>query len=320
MSSGSSVVGEPLPEGAPLDAGDGGAWRRYGVVALFLGPAAIFLIVWVVYPTVYTIGRSFFGRNGFQDFVWFDNYKSLFSDHVLRTAIKNNVIWVAVVPALVTAIGLVFAVLTERIRWSVAFKTAVFMPMAISLFATGVIWRLMDQEDPQRGTVNAVIGVFHDAVRPPGVLTDASPSTETLTGTPQTGLTLKVPVRAGAVVPLGLTGHRARGRAGRSEAGGAPAGEAGRHHGCRLAGLQAGRRHARKGRAGRARLAGSAGRAARRGREEGADGEHRGDDGAFAFDGVESGSYRPAIGLRHVPARRSAASAGSARSSSRPRS
>ena len=206
MSSGSSVVGEPLREGAPLDAGDGGAWRRYGVVALFLGPAAIFLIVWVVYPTVYTIGRSFFGRDGFQDFVWFDNYKSLFSDHVLRTAIKNNVIWVAVVPALVTAIGLVFAVLTERIRWSVAFKTAVFMPMAISLFATGVIWRLMYQEDPQRGTVNAVIGVFHDAVRPPGVLTDASPSTETLTGTPQTGLVLKVPVRAGSVVLLGLTG------------------------------------------------------------------------------------------------------------------
>ena len=47
--------------------------------ALFLGPAAFFLIVWIVYPTLYTIGRSFFGRDGFQDFVWFDNYKSLFT-------------------------------------------------------------------------------------------------------------------------------------------------------------------------------------------------------------------------------------------------
>ena len=62
-------------------------------------------------------------------------------------------------PALVTAIGLIFAVLTERVRWSVAFKTVVFMPMAISLFAAGVIWRMMYQQDPSRGAVNAAIGV-----------------------------------------------------------------------------------------------------------------------------------------------------------------
>ena len=46
-----------------------------------------------------------------------------------------------------TVFGLMYAVLTERIRWSVAFKTAVFMPMAISLFASGVIWRVMLQKD-----------------------------------------------------------------------------------------------------------------------------------------------------------------------------
>ena len=53
--------------------------------------------------------------------------------------------------------------LTERVRWSVAFKTAVFMPMAISLFAAGVIWRIMDQQDPTVGAVNAAIGAVHDA-------------------------------------------------------------------------------------------------------------------------------------------------------------
>src|SRR5690242_875403 len=101
---------------------------------MFIAPAAIFLLVWLIYPTVRTIVRSFFGRDG-ADFVGFDNYKALFTTDTLTTAIENNVLWVAVVPALVTAIGLVFAVLTERIRWSTAFKTAVFMPMAISLFA-----------------------------------------------------------------------------------------------------------------------------------------------------------------------------------------
>ena len=85
-------------------------------------------------------------------------------------------------PALVTAIGLVFAVLTERIRWAVAFKTVVFMPMAISLFATGVIWRIMYQQDPNLGAINALGRVAVDAVSSPGVLPNALASTPTLTG------------------------------------------------------------------------------------------------------------------------------------------
>ena len=107
------------------------AGASYALAAGFLAPAFFLLGVWVVYPAIRTIVRSFFGRAG-DDFVGFDNYQTLFTSDILLTAIKNNAIWVAVVPALVTAIGLVFAVLTERICWSVAFKTAVFMPMAIS--------------------------------------------------------------------------------------------------------------------------------------------------------------------------------------------
>ena len=152
MSGSITASSRPAAGGAPPDAGDGGRWRATRVAPLFLAPAAFFLVVWIVYPTSTRSSRSFFGRDGLRDFVWFDNYKALFTNDVLRTAIKNNAIWVAVVPALVTAIGLIFAVLTERIRWSVAFKTVVFMPMAISLFAAGVIWRVMYQKDPERGT------------------------------------------------------------------------------------------------------------------------------------------------------------------------
>ena len=109
-------------------------------------------------------------------------------------------------PAFVTAIGLIFAVLTERIRWSVAFKTAVFMPMAISAFAAAVIWRVMDQKDPDIGAVNASIRVIHDYVSPAGVLSSAKPSTDDLTGTPAGGLTLEQAVSPGDVALLGLTG------------------------------------------------------------------------------------------------------------------
>src|SRR5918911_3514840 len=180
MSSTSASVAGESPAAIPPPRAS--IWRRHSTALAFLAPAAVLMAVWYAYPTIDTIRRSLFSNSG-NRFVWFDNYKAIFTDDVVLTAIKNNAIWVAVVPAAVTAIGLVFAVLTERVRWAVAFKIAVFMPMAVSLFAAGVIWRIMDQQEPSRGAVNALVQVFHDAVYPPGSLSDASPSVSGLTGT-----------------------------------------------------------------------------------------------------------------------------------------
>jgi alpha-glucoside transport system permease protein len=160
----------------------------------------------MVYPAIYTIIRSFFGPTGFLgSWVGIDNYKTLFTGSYFTTAIKNNAIWVAVVPAFVAAIGLVFAVLTERVRWSVAFKTAVFLPMAISAFATGVTWRILYDQSPDTGAINALGRVVSNAVTPPGVLSNALPSTSSLQ--PHGGgLLLKTPLHPGGVALLGLTG------------------------------------------------------------------------------------------------------------------
>jgi alpha-glucoside transport system permease protein len=202
--SGASITAEPPASGAPPPKGNRRDWKGYAVAAGFLAPTIFFLGLWVVYPALATIKRSFYSRSG-DEFIWFDNYEQIFTSDVLFTAVKNNAIWVLVVPALVTAIGLVFAVLTERVGWSVAFKTAVFMPMAISAFAAGVTWRIMYQQDPDQGAINAAIGGVKDAVNPPGVLSEAAPSTDAVVGTPQGGLELAEPVEAGSVVALGLT-------------------------------------------------------------------------------------------------------------------
>jgi alpha-glucoside transport system permease protein len=174
--------------------------------AIFLAPALIMLGIWMVYPAVYTIIRSFFGQTGFiGTWVGIDNYKHLFTTTTQTTAIKNNAIWVAVVPALVTAIGLIFAVLTERVRWSVAFKTVVFLPMAISAFATGVTWRIMYQQDPSQGAINALGKSISGIVSPAGVLSSAAPSTPSLQAQGG-GLVLKTPLHPGGVALLGVTG------------------------------------------------------------------------------------------------------------------
>ena len=202
--SGASISAEPPVREAPPSA-QSGRWRRYGITAVFLAPAAAFLIVWIIYPAVYTIARSFFGREGFGEFVGIDNYETLFTDDNLVTAIRNNAIWVAVVPAAVTAIGLIFAVLTERISWSVAFKTVVFMPMAVSAFAAGVTWRIMYQQEPDRGAINAAIGSVEGIFSPAGVLSQAAPSSDNLSPTPGGGIELKTPIGPGDAALLGLT-------------------------------------------------------------------------------------------------------------------
>jgi alpha-glucoside transport system permease protein len=181
-----------------------GKWKQRAILAVFLAPAAIFLIVWLVYPTIRTIIRSLFDANG-SKFIGIDNYKTLFTTDTLKTAIKNNAIWLAVVPALVTAIGLIFAVLTERISWAVGFKTVVFMPMAISLFAAGVIWRIVLNQDPNLGAMNAAEKVVHDAFTTPGVLQQANASSPTLVGNAKKGFVLARPVQAGGTALMGLT-------------------------------------------------------------------------------------------------------------------
>ncbi|HWH05924.1 MAG TPA: ABC transporter permease subunit [Gaiellaceae bacterium] len=180
------------------------AWRGLLLPLGFLAPAIFFLGVWVVYPTFATMVRSLYSDRG-DRFVGIDNYRRLFSDDIIFTAIKNNFLWVLFIPLGVTAVGLVFAVLTERVRWAVAFKVAVFIPLAVSLFAVGVIWRIMYQQDPERGVVNAAIVAVQGVVSERGVLASARPSTDTITGTPAGGLTLQETIEPGDVALLGLT-------------------------------------------------------------------------------------------------------------------
>jgi alpha-glucoside transport system permease protein len=206
LTSGGITAEPPVAAAPPPSAQPGERWSRYATGAFFLLPAILVLGVWIVYPAVYTIVRSFFGQSGYLGaWVGIDNYKRLFTTSTLTTAIKNNAIWVAVVPAFVTSVGLIFAVLTERVRWAVAFKTVVFLPMAISAFATGVTWRIMYQQDPNVGAVNALGRSISGVFSPAGVLPSALPSTPTLVAAPNGAIVLKKPVQPGGVALLGLT-------------------------------------------------------------------------------------------------------------------
>ncbi|MCF2528505.1 ABC transporter permease subunit [Yinghuangia soli] len=154
-------AGTGRPGSAGGDSRGPGAGRLLGW--LFLLPALLVLGVLVAYPIGWTFVRSLFGARGWSDFSGLANYQDLFTDDDTFTALKNNLIWVLVVPALVTAIGLVFAVLTERVRFATAFKMIVFMPMAVSMLAAGITFRLVYDREPEKGAANAALVSVHDA-------------------------------------------------------------------------------------------------------------------------------------------------------------
>lgn len=150
---------------------------RWIVALLFMAPALVLLGAMVLYPIFFSILTSLYGRTG-ETYVGIDNYKEIFTNARTLNAIKNNAIWLLVAPTIVTTLGLIFAVLTERIRWATAFKVVVFMPMAISFLAAGVIWRLVYLDEPQRGLLNAAVSGVSDVFRPPGDYPGARPSQE----------------------------------------------------------------------------------------------------------------------------------------------
>ncbi|MFH9722447.1 carbohydrate ABC transporter permease [Streptomyces sp. NPDC017254] len=180
--------------------------RSRTLAAGFLLPALLLLGALVVYPIGYSVQRSLFDRSG-SSFVGLDNYLALVTDESLRTAVRNNVIWLVLAPAVATALGLVFAVLTERVRWGTAFKLVVFMPMAISMLASGIIFRLVYEQDPDRGVANAVWVGVHDTFAESSGFPRARPlPVHPLKAAGGGAFVTKEPVRAGEPVPLPLIG------------------------------------------------------------------------------------------------------------------
>jgi alpha-glucoside transport system permease protein len=130
---------------------------------LFLAPALLFLAIYLIYPVFETFRLSLYDRLG-QDFVWFRNYTALANDSTFWHTTLNNVGWLIIVPAVSTSLGLIVAVLADRVWWGVAAKTLVFMPMAISFVGAAVIWRFVyayrDVSLDQIGLLNAIVVAF----------------------------------------------------------------------------------------------------------------------------------------------------------------
>jgi alpha-glucoside transport system permease protein len=96
------------------------------------------------------------------------NYRQMADDPKFWEALKNNMLWLMIVPAASTAFGLLAAQLTDRIWWGSFAKSLIFMPMAISFVGAAVIFKLINDTRPvdqsQIGVMNAVWLQFEGGV------------------------------------------------------------------------------------------------------------------------------------------------------------
>lgn len=140
-----------------------GRLQERGRVLVFVGPALALVTIGLVIPGIRTIVQSFYDDNQ-KHWVGFENYRFIFSTHDGLMTLRNNLLWVLIVPVLSTAIGLTVAVLADKYRGENLAKALIFLPNAISLAGAGIVWKFMyaykspDQE--QIGVLNRVLVAF----------------------------------------------------------------------------------------------------------------------------------------------------------------
>ena len=130
---------------------------------LYISPAAFLLFFFLVYPSVNTVYISFFNYNS-EIFMGIKNYLYCFTNEIMLNSFRNNALWVILFVPLTVSLGLIIAVLADRVKYEAIVKSLIFMPMAISFVGAGVIWKFVYAYRPasaaQTGILNAIRSFF----------------------------------------------------------------------------------------------------------------------------------------------------------------
>lgn len=135
-------------------------WRSRLLPWVYVGPALAVLTAYLILPTLHTIYLSFLDARS-QHFAGLDNYIYAFTHRDMLIAFRNNILWLVLVTGISVSLGLILAVLIDRVRYEPLVKALIFLPMAISFVGASVIWRFMyafrPEGDNQIGLLNAIV-------------------------------------------------------------------------------------------------------------------------------------------------------------------
>ena len=138
-------------------------WIRRLQPVLFVGPAILMLVWALVLPTIRTLFLSFYDEASV-NFVWFENFKFVFTNDAMLVVFRNNLMWMFFGTLFTTSAGLLIAVLADKSKFESFANALIFMPIAISFVGAGVIWNFVYSvkpvDAPQIGLLNSLVVFF----------------------------------------------------------------------------------------------------------------------------------------------------------------
>ncbi|MDF1513564.1 MAG: sugar ABC transporter permease [Anaerolineae bacterium] len=146
---------------------------RQGKIApwLYIAPSLIIMTTFIVYPGINTFLLSFKNADGTQsaataciegEACWgiFENFRYALTTPIMLNAFRNNLLWVILMVGGTVGLGLLIAVLADKVKYEALAKAIIFMPMAISFVGAGIIWKFVytyGTSQVQIGVLNAII-------------------------------------------------------------------------------------------------------------------------------------------------------------------
>jgi alpha-glucoside transport system permease protein len=142
-----------------------GRLQRPIAIVVCLGPALFLVTLGLIVPAITTINNSlknqqFLGQLETK-YIGFKNYSYAFTDPYTQQTIVRTVLWLLIVPTLAVFVGLLMALLVDRMKYASIPKTMVFLPTAISFVGAAVIWsyvyNYVTPSQPQTGLLSQVV-------------------------------------------------------------------------------------------------------------------------------------------------------------------
>jgi raffinose/stachyose/melibiose transport system permease protein len=131
------------------------------VIILFLLPAIILFLLFVIYPIIRSVYYSTFDWKGLSapvDNIGLENYRRILTDEVFLKSVKNVVIIIVLSLALQLPAAIVLATIVGRdLPGRAVFRTIFFLPYVLSEVNAAIMWMLLYNPNPDRGFINGVL-------------------------------------------------------------------------------------------------------------------------------------------------------------------
>jgi raffinose/stachyose/melibiose transport system permease protein len=135
--------------------------QDYLTIFLFLLPAFVLFLLFIIYPIFRAMYFSLFSWNGMgpaTHFVWLKNFSQILTDHVFIKAVTNCILIVVLSLTLQLPFALMLAIMVGRdLPGRAFFRVIFFLPYVLSEVITAIIWMGLFSPDPERGFINALL-------------------------------------------------------------------------------------------------------------------------------------------------------------------